>query len=419
MGEAERDGAADEEKLERATKNLREIWVSWGLEPGETGSAAQVNALPKVIAWLEDGTQSPERVVRAVQQLLCDPEKPGVHKRPCWTALTDTLATKWPSVGTRSLDVHFMQALLLAAWPVASPEFPAVELLGPAWSLVRGRESQRKRLTEWLDAQTAPAPRGEEGARMELEYHKSSVPAVDTGLAAITNYLSALDSAMTAGHGPQNWRPQLMAILNTLRDTTLSLKKIGDENKVVLEQNTALIRDAIVATAQERAVAARNDLLWWGQARYSHALRKPYRRFDNAEDVTFWAPLEAAKLAHAAGADIEPSACYVVEVLRALDRDVNETRPLRDWMRSLLDTLRATGDKTAPPSTTLTTLASEDALGMPVTWVRLRAAEKKDLEGAAEAIALPLDETLDRGQWAAWIFRESLLDLRLGQEGES
>ena len=50
-----------------------------------------------------------------------------------------------------------------------------------------------------------------------------------------------------------------------------------------------------------------------------------------------------------------------------------------------------------------------------MTWVRLKAAQKDPLIGAADEVAIDLDAEIDRGEWASWIFRETLLDLHLSK----
>ena len=203
----------------------------------------------------------------------------------------------------------------------------------------------------------------------------------------------------------------MKAILDTFKTSLSQLAAIADQANDTLEENTGLVQQAISASARPRE--AQENLLWWGQARYSRALRKPYRRFQRPEDVAFWAPFEAATICHKANVDVEPASAYVVEVLHVLGQNVDEKRTLSDWMGMLQATLRDAGSKAPTLGERLSKLASEDALALPVTWARLQVGANKGLEGAEDAIALPLDATLDRGQWADWIFRESLLDLHL------
>jgi hypothetical protein len=153
------------------------------------------------------------------------------------------------------------------------------------------------------------------------------------------------------------------------------------------------------------------DLLWWGQARYCESLRKPFRRIQPPEDVLWWAAREAADRAQ--GVDVEPAAAYLVETLHALGQDASERRSLLQWMEGLHASLNRAPQLVPALSEPLERYAREDALGLPVTWVRLQAARKESLEGAAEKVALDLKAEIDRGQWASWILRECLLDLHL------
>ena len=104
-------------------------------------------------------------------------------------------------------------------------------------------------------------------------------------------------------------------------------------------------------------------------------------------------------------------------VLHQLGHDLAEKRPLGAWMREL-HPLLLTEAKVVPAAKELAELVGEDALGLPVTWLRLHVNETLDDTTMAEAMGLPLDTEVDRGQWAAWIFRELSLDLALAEAAE-
>jgi hypothetical protein len=110
--------------------------------------------------------------------------------------------------------------------------------------------------------------------------------------------------------------------------------------------------------------------------------------------------------------DVEPAAAFLVETLHALGHDVFEKKPVRAWMDGLHAALSREGDRAASLSDPLIKIATEDARGLPVTWVWLQA-KQPSLVGADEATGINLDAEIDRGEWASWVFRESLLDIRL------
>lgn len=164
--------------------------------------------------------------------------------------------------------------------------------------------------------------------------------------------------------------------------------------------------------------AAQQELLFWGQARYCHGLGKPYRRMkSNPDQILFWAAFEAAQRAACLpGCEslVEPVTAYLCEVLHQLGLptdDPQQARSLHAWLTGLQAVL-----SDAPKlSGQLGALLQRDALGLPVSWLRAQGAAA-DMTQAMARTGLDLDLKLDLGQWASWIFRECLLDLRLAQE---
>nr|WP_253895059.1 GTPase-associated system all-helical protein GASH [Corallococcus exercitus] len=166
------------------------------------------------------------------------------------------------------------------------------------------------------------------------------------------------------------------------------------------------------------------NLIWWGQARYSPGTRKPYRRIKDSAERLWWMAWEASELA--IGLSIEPAVSFFVEVLQQVDGELHIQRPLKEWIGELIHTLRQIqrseqSAKSIAVGNRLKALATEDSLGLPITWARLEAALEQrvgpDFETRAhEKIALDMDTRIDRGEWAAWLFREALLDRYLREE---
>ncbi len=155
------------------------------------------------------------------------------------------------------------------------------------------------------------------------------------------------------------------------------------------------------------------SLLWWGQARYCHSLAVPFRRLSPAQQL-WWTSIEAAH--HGQAIAPEPTAAYLCEVLHALAHDLDEKRPLREWLAELwtmLQTDTSAVREHAPLSSTLTRLVTEDPTGLPIAWAR-----DKARPGASEPdfslTGVNLDHQLARGEWATWLLFECLLELRLG-----
>jgi hypothetical protein len=199
-----------EERQER----LSSIWNEWGLQPETTTGDALMAALDVADAWLDKGDSEPEIVLRAVQILLVDPERPDAHKRPCWASLRKAIRNKWGSAMTAPEHVLYGQALVLAVWPEASQGkwFFLAPLLDSAWDLVAGRERQRNEITRWREGARLLARRneqqgaipGEEQEEEQLDPYKSvdlstvSRPFIKIGRAAALRSSSRCSPRLSA-----------------------------------------------------------------------------------------------------------------------------------------------------------------------------------------------------------------------------
>lgn len=152
--------------------------------------------------------------------------------------------------------------------------------------------------------------------------------------------------------------------------------------------------------------ARQTDLLWWGQARYCHLLRTPYRRLSDPDQILLAAAAEVT--ARAAALPSEPTAAFLVTTLAELGLDSQETHPLRTWLTRLQRALRDHPLLRPRLAPALAQEISRDALGLPALWACV-APERPSADAAATEVALPLDAPLDRGQWASWLLRELLV----------
>jgi hypothetical protein len=236
--------------------------------------------------------------------------------------------------------------------------------------------------------------------------HIRSLPG--TMLSGTEDALKQLRANAGANWHFANFGPNLVMILEAHRK---ALRRFAGENASTLDGRLGAIERTALDSMHDRLLGTENELLWWGQARYCHILKRPYRRIADREQRLWWMAFEAAKLAR--GLEVEPAASFLVEVLRQSGDDIGETKPLKEWLDSLLSTLRAL-QPLPPVAPELAELASADALGLPVTWARLQAAKPGAhalADNLADVLGLPLEGQLDRGQWAAWLFRE----IQLGQ----
>ena len=410
----------DEDRIKAARRELNSIWAEWGLEPESAVSDMQFKALPALVEWLAKGRHDPRRVIRAVQILLADPEKPGVCRRAAVKGLVEVLVDHWPNVGTGGGDLTLIQALLLATWPEGREgDFGLVPLLDSAWEVVQGREGQQDLIQSWRervcaeDAAVHPRP---EPWGSETPEVLSSVPnlSFDKEIRGILSSLKARADQNPAQNiqGLLNAK-NLSDVLNAFFDNFNALDGYHEDFVSSLDE----LMDSSLQKMLDvyRSVAAQIDLLWWGQARYCHALRKPYRRIGDPGQILWWACREVAERARRLA--LEPSAAFLVETLDSLGQQVDERRPLGQWMVDLYQALVHAGEMAPEPCRRLSELVSHDALGLPVSWLRWHALKnvnpKMMLSEMTDAVALPLSAEIDRGQWAGWVLREILLDLRL------
>jgi hypothetical protein len=407
--------------MSASAERLNDIWRAWSLGHAHDLKKSQRAALEKLARWLDPAEES-ARVVRATQALLVDPERPGVGKRALFKPLWDVVQDDWPGSGSGDGDVLQLQAMLLAAWPreERGGAFAVLPTLASPWEVMRGRQRQRTDLRMWWD----------EAAWTDKSSISQSKESAEMNSAALQSLLRQVEQAADTSSATHSALQQLINSRQDQHFVTFGPHELATAAavKALLGQQIPQITQALLELIEEVAESplrsAENDspieLLWWGQARYCYKLRKPFRRIGNLEQRMWWLVWEA--IDHVSGdsttVDVEPVAAYVQEVLHAVGLDLNETHSLGEWLARLQPVLREVASD-APMATYLAQLAREDATALPVTWLRLHADDSVDLEAAADALLLPLDATLDRGQWAAWIFRELLLDWHFEDEGES
>lgn len=396
------------ETKSESVERLRKLWLDWGLKPDNATAEAQQRSLPAVEAWLATADKDPEVPCRVAQLLLLDPERPDAHRRRCWSALQRRIEQAWANVGTDLQHVLFAQALVLAAWPQVDGRWLwLASLFEGAWDLARGRPNQQEALLEWRSRACAAGDSSSIAVRVATEPGNiGSLKVPD--LSSFAAVYKQVDDNKAQLPTVSAQVLQLLDLLKKGQDAALAgLTQATKETSSILGTHHGYIK----------SIANELDLLWWGQARYCRTLKKPFRKLQSNHDVLWWAPWEAAEVAMVLY--VEPAASYLVEVLSNLGHDVTEAKPLRAWMEELHGTLVRAGELAPKPCAPLQLLVAEDPLGLPVTWVRCRAASKEAIGPGADGLCLGLDNQLDRGQWASLIFREALLDRSLAIAGET
>ncbi|HYO52421.1 GTPase-associated system all-helical protein GASH [Archangium sp.] len=409
---------------------LNAIRREWGLSAVDEATAqAQSKALAPLAKWLREGEDSPEVVIRAVQLLLADPELSGVDKRPAVETVIHQVSNLWANAGVEAQGMFGLQAMLLAAWPydLNRGGFALAPLFDSAWEVMRGRTRQRAQINTWRQQVQVEDDGREDTSEIELDVPSLTPQAEPLTLPDLRPNFENLNKLRMAGQSVGTQVAEIISIVEGHKNgLTILARRLEPTLEVIPEAITNLVNQIEPALngllSQSRAT---QDFLWWGQSRYSQATRRPYRRIEDATERLWWMAWEASELALDLPAD--PAASFLVETLYQLEGKVDDQkRPLKVWLGELIPVLRnlhQTGQRTdtLAMSETLEELATEDALGLPVTWARLEAMNPKgqdsDIgERARKALAIDVDAPISRGDWAAWLFREALLDRRLHDE---
>jgi len=431
LGGKETHVATDTENL--LAERFREIRQEWDLKPGEAETKAQNQALAPLHAWLRTGMGAPDVVIRAVQVLIADPERPGIHKRPAVNYVFKQISKFWESAGFTAQDVLILKGMLLACWPQEprSGGLALAPLLDSAWTAVPSNLNKEKQIEEWRKQVSVlpQAPHQEKpqkkasGESKIIKGNVKDIPVPDytRAISEVENSGTHYSQALAANSAQlfTNHHAIIAALTGHLNATNKFLGQLDTRVAEISEQLSSTSRELSSHSSQ----TAQIDVFWWGQARYSSTKRQPYRRISDANERLWWMAWESSKLAM--GLEVEPAASFLVENLYQLDKRADDQkRPLKQWLADLISTLRRVREDeqlttAISMSTPLEKLAREDALGLAVTWARLQAANPRSDTSAMEErlredVAVDPDTLLDLGDWAAWVFRESLLDRYLG-----
>ena len=359
-----------------SSTTLSEIWRSWGMRPTNDEAKAQKEALAALEKHLRSGSAV---LVRGAQALLLDPETPGAAKRPLLATFWRVVDSAWSSAGTANTHLLALQAMLLACWPEDSNHSGLVSSLLSPWEHLRGRGLQKERLVQWRDERATE--RFLEVEDEEVEDEDEEVEDEEVEDEEVED--EEIDFAEMKRLLHPNRRPQFIAELIRILEALASRGHVEDVRP-----------------------EPHSELLWWGQARYSHLARKPFRRMDDSAEALWFAAREAAD--RACKLPIEPSASYLQETLFSLGRSPSEKKPLWQWLIELRPLIKNCPED--PLGADLVKLVREDALGLPVTQLcadpTVSDADLKNVLGA------PAEAELDAGQWVAWVFRELVFQRR-------
>lgn len=406
---------------------LNDLRREWGLKSSDEATAqAQNKALEPLSEWLRSGEESPEVIVRAVQVLLADPELSDVDRRPAVETVIHQVSEIWANAGLEAQGMLGLQAMLLAAWPydLTYGGFALPPFFDSAWEVMRGRARQRTQLNAWRNQLPLPGAEADSVQDVGLEAPTVSVSSPEIPFSEPDPNLQHLQVFKDSNAYFSHIGKQLIDILEGHRR---GLAILDNRTKSTIKVASAAITRLVsqlgpALTASLTQSRTMSNFLWWGQSRYSQAARRPYRRIENATERLWWMAWEASEIAR--GLAVDPAASFLVETLYQVEGKADDQkRPLKDWLGELIPVLRSLQQNRQHTeiltlSEPLRELATEDALGLPVTWARLEAENPKgqgsDIwERAREALALDLDAPISRGDWAAWLFREALLDRHL------
>jgi hypothetical protein len=406
-------------------ERFKEYCQEHSLKPKDTAEYEQhLAALGALHTWLKKGASSAETVIRAVQVMLLEPEQPGVHKRPAVKYVLKQVTKQWKSAGLEERDVSLLRGMLLCAWPSSVPGRgqTLVSLLSRALTTVRQRQGKDSMLSRWIQSQ---ASQGSSDSLLSSHERTSTIskpPKIELddlkekikNIPAVTSSYHHVDSAALTKHLSSLFASFSEMISSLAGGITATHKELTR-----LQQETLVASDA---EALLSAVRPKLEILWWGQSRYSPSLRSSYRQIKDQHERLWWMAWDASALS--LQLDVEPAACFLTEKIQEVGLEVHAEQTLKEWLLALFKMLRGLETErqsSIAMSAQLTNLAREEPLGLPVTWTRLQAAEPRISEAAfeqqlEERVALALDTKLDLGDWAAWIFRESLLDRHLGDK---
>ena len=426
----EMDVATDTTKhlLER----FRAIRQAWDLQQGEAETLAQNRALLPLHEWLRRGVDLPEVVVRAVQVLMADSERPAIHKRPAINEVIQAISDVWASAGLKPQDTLILRGMILAAWPedLAAGGFEFAPLLDSAWMALKSKtnkemwtETWRQRLATGIQPNVAEKPlETSANATQASRNEVGEVPDLNKIISDIDNVEGVISGQWGNPHGVRMGRVLRAhhSTLGVLVNQANAFRDVLDETRTDLSNLSDQVSETLSSPAPQI------HLLWWGQAKYSHLTRRPYRRITDPIERVWWMAWECSELA--LGLEVEPVESFLVETLHQFDTGKEDRkRPLWEWVSELVSVLRSLHGKdpyrqAMVMSTRLKTLSSKDPLGLPITWARLEASGATTPEGTLEErfreqVALDPEAPIAQSDWAAWIFREAMLDRRFQNFG--
>lgn len=400
--------------MTKARQKLDEIRSSWEVQPEYGQAQAQDKTLERLGEWLEEGANEPARIVRTVQVLLTDPDRPGSGRSARLNALPLGEGGTAVLGAEKRTQIVTAQALLLAAFSAMEPEGKVTPRMLSALDVIQRGGREARFFAEWVARHTsvevqsfAPPP-----AQSEV----TNPPTIAFPVLVIeSKHWTVLENHRGAQTGWQwhNYSNQLVGVLESFKTCLESLQDTESQLNTELASYAAALSESR-GTSTTRCGDSLQEILWWGQARYCHSLREPFRRVTRGDPdgALWWASWEVANRSQ--NLPLEPVAAYLVETLAALGQSVDDDRrSLGAWMSALHATLTRAKIDLPPVGDGLKRLVTDDALGLPVTWVRMNASHKDLPSSADAAVGLDLMAELDRGQWASWILRELALGLVL------
>ncbi len=388
---------------------IEEAGERWGVEFDREALEGAVTARPAVQKWLAEADAT--RAVRIGQLLALGPPASPAHRQ-----LLDQLRIGDAALplGDKAERTPRLRVLVADNLDEIDDDGARLVLLASsagelvhgnredAWDLVLAELQPRFALRSELEIPVLPqlSPRPEGPAPTRL----------DPAAPELANWKAHWNNAGHVGNGIQKVASQFenhREILESLRHDMSSL--VQDMNGA-LPQLWEPLGEAVAGTVS--TMIDLQQLSWWGTAKYSLSLRRPYRRLESLTLRMIVAAREAAKLA--TRLPVEPSASFLVEMLRALDVDPNERRQLHQWIAETQEALREPLlERHRALSLPLQQIVDGAAAGLAAAWCFRNVERKVKRRAIADELGLDISVKLDRGQWISWLFRECLLDEHL------
>lgn len=374
------------------SSRLNEIRDAVQMETGPH-DAQQRAAFAKVQQWLKQGQDDAAIALSAAQLLLVDADLTTETPKRASAPVRTLLEEEWGNLAKPNERTRALQVLVLAAWEprMNGGGYLALPLVSSVWALGTRHPQLLPFITELLTSFFGPTPTKTAPAWVDIAGSKPATTKVVFDEAV---------KAEIAGMTPPGIE-KLTALLGQLSTVSGGLRVESEALR------SGLNRWGSLAAASLRELTARSEIVWWGQARYSEYARKPFRQLSDGAK-RWWAAYELSRLAGPHHCEV--AASFLVETLRDVGVNPDETRTLGEWLRDLQLTLNENRDRLPRTSSVIASRVEECAAGLPVSWLRSIADAQFSADDVRNYTGLDASTIMTSWQWTSCVLRESLLE---------